>query len=338
MPTYQQVISADLSKLTDAAKKWDEMAGKFDTMATTYKNKVQSIGVDGSWSGLSQQASVPMSIKTLADINAGKKEATAVASLLRQAESKLSELQGSVKKVVSDAEHAGMKVDDNGIASFDYSKVPAHEQNSIAHDPDLHDVEGQWTRRVADAVQAVNDADYGIKLALWDASNYQPLNLNGAVFNANADSDLERDEAHQAAQLALRLDSDGKLSSDDMQDFQKLMRANSHDTDFSQNLLSTLGAEKTLLLSNRLNDLAYGDHTDANDKKGFFNTGSRHFAGLSHPGSEQQVLQGLSSAVAALRNEAGRRPQQGKHPRVPVAGVLDGGRPGVPPAVPHRSR
>ncbi|MDF3294072.1 DUF6571 family protein [Streptomyces silvisoli] len=257
MPTYQQVISADLSKLTDAAKKWDEMAGKFDTMATTYKNKVQSTGVDGSWSGLSQQAYAPASIKTLADINAAKKEATAVASLLRQAEGKLSELQGNVKKVVSDAEHAGMKVDENGIASFDYSKVPAHEQNSIAHDPDLHEVEGQWTRRVADAVQAVNDADYGIKLALRDASNYQPLNLNGVAFNANADGDLERDEGHQAANLALELDSKGKLSSEDMQNLEKLMRANSHDKDFSQTLLTDLGAGGTIQLTNRLNDLAY---------------------------------------------------------------------------------
>lgn len=53
MLTYHQVMTIDLSLLESAATKWDEAAKKFEAVRKIYDSKVKSVGLDGTWNGVS---------------------------------------------------------------------------------------------------------------------------------------------------------------------------------------------------------------------------------------------------------------------------------------------
>ncbi|MEU6176194.1 hypothetical protein ABZ832_30335 [Streptantibioticus parmotrematis] len=259
MVTYHEAVAADLSKLGDAARQWGTMAGTFDDMATTYRNKVLSVSTDGSWTGVSAQASVGTSLTDLQDIQAARKEAEAVASVLKEAEAKLTPLQSALKKTVSQARAAGMIVDADGSVSAD-PRNP--DYNPHLSKDSGEQAAAEWARRIGDALSALQDEDYGVRVALDAASRYQALPTDND-FNASADGDVSRDDAREAARLALQLDSAGKLTGEDMSHLQMLMRSGDHDTEFSRTLLTSLGADNTLRLATTLNHLSNSSAKDA---------------------------------------------------------------------------
>ncbi|MET9374245.1 hypothetical protein ABZX98_08880 [Streptomyces sp. NPDC002992] len=169
MLTYHDVMTTDFGKLATAATAWDGMADKFETLETTYEKKVQSTTTSGIWLGQAQQVAAPNFAVTRNEYNSAQIQARTVAMLLREASTLFTELKGKVKAAVDEAVAAGMKVSEGGNASYDFSKVDAQEARAIRHDPDLVEVERSWTRRIQQAVDAFEEADNGVKLALIDA-------------------------------------------------------------------------------------------------------------------------------------------------------------------------
>ncbi|NUS86791.1 MAG: hypothetical protein HOY75_29725 [Streptomyces sp.] len=265
MLTYHQVMTIDLSLLESAATKWDEAAKKFEAVQKIYDSKVKSVGLDGTWNGVSHLVARPNMQLTDEQFTAAPKEARAVASILRDAHSQFVELRGKVKSAVADAVKAGMKVSDAGIASYDYSKATASAANAAHHDPGMRDVERTWTRHIEAAVKAVDDADRGVKLAL-KAAVADPDLVDGAVngFNGAAEGDIEKVEAKEAKDLATKLNSGDELDKKEMAEFQRLFRDNQHDKAFSQMFLDSMGPKATIELNNKFNSLAKDD-----DKKDF---------------------------------------------------------------------
>lgn len=190
MPAYHEVMNTDLSRLTTAAAKWEAMADQFETLETTYQSKVQSISGDGTWTGFSASAAAPASARTRLELDAAQKEARAVASLLRDAHAEFADLVGKVKSAVKDAERAGMTVTSEGRAYFDSSKVDRETASQARHDPGLPGREAYWNRKISNAVQAVSDCDYRVKLGLRDAAKVNALPW-ASGFNSKAEGDLE---------------------------------------------------------------------------------------------------------------------------------------------------
>ncbi|MFE1231809.1 hypothetical protein [Streptomyces sp. NPDC058745] len=169
MLTYHEVITTDFGKLATAATAWDGMADKFETLGTTYEKKVRSTTTSGVWLGEAQQVAGPNFAVTRNEYNGAQVQARTVAMLLREASALFTELKGKVKAAVDEAVAAGMKVSEGGVASFDFSKVDAPDARAVRHDPDLPELERSWTRRIQQAVDAFDEADTGVKLALIDA-------------------------------------------------------------------------------------------------------------------------------------------------------------------------
>ncbi|MER6446546.1 hypothetical protein [Streptomyces venezuelae] len=169
MPSYHEVMTTDFTTLGTAATAWDAMAGKFESLRTTYEKKVPSTTTSGLWLGQAQQAAVPGFAVTRNEYGNALVQARAVAALLRDAETLFTELRGKVKAAVDEAVAAGMKVSEGGNASFDFSKADAATANTARHDPGLAEVERSWTHRIQQAVDAFEEADHGVKLALVDA-------------------------------------------------------------------------------------------------------------------------------------------------------------------------
>ncbi|MGW3566979.1 hypothetical protein ACWDSL_24425 [Streptomyces sp. NPDC000941] len=258
-------MTIDLSLLETAATKWDEAAKQFEAVRKIYDSKVKSVGLDGTWSGVSLLVARPNMQVTDEQFTAAPKEARAIASILRDAHTQFVDLRGKVKSAVADAVKAGMKVSEDGIASYDYAKASASEANAARHEPELRSIEQSWTRHIETAVRAVDDADQGVKLAL-KAAVQDPNILDPAAsgFNGKAEGDIEKVEAKEAEDLATRINSGDKLSDKEMAEFQRLFRDNEHNKVFSQTFLAGLGPKGTIDLNLKFNDLAKGD-----DKKDF---------------------------------------------------------------------
>ncbi|MFJ3823028.1 hypothetical protein [Streptomyces nodosus] len=250
-------MTTDLSALTSAADMWDAMATEFhDEVEVVYQRDVHDISLAPTlWSGLSAQVANGRFDITLKEIQAAQKEAKAVASLLRDAHANFVDLKKRVEQARDEAIKAGMKVSDQGLCHFDFSKVSQQEAFSIHHDPDLPEIEHSWSARIDAALRALNDADEGVKIALNAVvKDSDPLNGMPGGFNAGAKGDVEAYEEEAVKDIAQRLADGKKVSDEELEELQRALRDNHDDKAFSRLLLHDLGPRTMIKLGNELNE------------------------------------------------------------------------------------
>ncbi|MFJ7201406.1 MULTISPECIES: hypothetical protein [unclassified Streptomyces] len=265
MLTYHDVMTTDLSQLTTAAGKWDEMAAEIKKVADRYRDSVQKITLGPSWAGVSAQTAHTNFAATQYEYTAAQTEAKAIASLLRDAHEDFVRLKKNLESKRAEAVKAGMRVSESGVVSYDYDKLTPGERSAMHHDPDfaqsVSKAAASWTEAIDACVKAVDDADQGVKIALdavtkdgYGDKNDETL---GVGFNHHAYGDIEKYEAENTADIATRLNNGEKVSAADMAEFQRAVRDNHGDKAFSQTLLNTLGPDGLVKVTNRLNDRAY---------------------------------------------------------------------------------
>ncbi|MER7171052.1 hypothetical protein [Streptomyces mesophilus] len=163
-------MTTDLSALTSAADKWDDMAGEFKKLETAYERDVAKISLGQTWQGFAATAANDRFKVTLREYQGAQKEAKAIAALLRDGHSQFTELRSKLKSVGADAIKAGMTVSEQGHVSFDTARLDTATRNAYHHDPDyqasVRQAVGEWNEAIVAAVKAIADADEGMKLAL----------------------------------------------------------------------------------------------------------------------------------------------------------------------------
>ncbi|MEU7167926.1 hypothetical protein AB0A70_25325 [Streptomyces morookaense] len=253
-------MTADLSLLTTAAERWDAAAKDFAKVQQAYASQVQSIGTDGSWTGVANQFARPNMQQTHDQYTAAAKESRAVASLLRDAHAQFTDLRSKLKSAVADAEKQNMKIGDDGRVTYTMRDDPA-----ARHDPDyqtqiakIAEAERSWAHRIGELVQAFDDADQGVKLALTTAVRDADLfdGTGGKGFNGKAEGNLGKAEVAEATRLAQRIKSGKALDAGELAEAQWLFRDVAQDTKTSQTFLDSMGPDGTIELANKLNDLA----------------------------------------------------------------------------------
>ncbi|MFI8435254.1 hypothetical protein ACIGJO_16115 [Streptomyces sp. NPDC079020] len=183
-------MSTDLSKLTAAAGKWEEMASKFKTIEDQYRRDVHGVPLGETWLGLSAHAANDRFTVTLKELQGAQKEAKAVAAVLRDAHAQLTDLRNRVEAVRADAVKDGMRVSDQGVVAFDTQRLTQNVRTAYVHDPDFQEsartAANEWAQKLAGAVKAVTDADDGIQVALDTAVlDSDPLDGTFNGFNRN---------------------------------------------------------------------------------------------------------------------------------------------------------
>lgn len=258
MPTYHEIMTTDLSSLTTAAERWDGMAGEFAKREAQYRRDVHGISLGPSWQGLSADAAHARFDITLKEFRSAQTEAKAVASLLRDAHSQFVEARGKVDAVRRDAVAAGIRVSEQGVVSYDPDGDPDRGRSGGGAAGDLCPSASPWQQRLDHAVRSVGDADDGVGIALKGVvvdSDVSDGTFNG--FNSHAGGDIETYEAEAADALALKLERGEELSAREIAELRRLFRDNAGDTAFSRTFLDGLGADGTIRLTNRLNDLVH---------------------------------------------------------------------------------
>ncbi|WP_392671831.1 hypothetical protein [Streptomyces sp. LN785] len=304
MLTYQDAVTIEIGVLTTAAADWDGMADGFDELEGLYKSKVESLANDGSWVGAAAGAASPRFSSTRKQFADAQVEARAIASILRDAHEQFSRLTGHVKDLVGQAEKNDMTVNAQGEAVYDFGKLTPlrHDEEYPAYVSKAKEAEAAWTRKIRNAVQAVDDADQGVKLALHEAAGIKNLfqrMVDGALgqehgFNGGAVGDIEVYEAREAKRYADEILAGRKPG--DLREWERLMRDNSGDKVFSRTFLDSLGPDRTLKLSNRIDDLAYFDDT-------------------AHKGAYLQINGGLSDSLATATRVPEFKGASGEHLR-----------------------
>ncbi|MEU6884687.1 DUF6571 family protein [Streptomyces viridosporus] len=267
MLTYQDVVTIRLTPLTTAAASWDQMADGFEELGEVYGDGVQSVASDGEWVGLSAEAAKVRLAATRKQFDAAAIEARAIAGILRDIHAQFTERIQAVRNLVESAKEADVHIDAKGQAHIDMSKSKGAESGILGSAAARAVQEASWTAAVASAVQAVDDADQGAKLALRDAAGIKGFfeemldNVRGTGhdFNADAVGDIELVEAREAKEYADRILAGEKPA--DPEEWARLMRDNSGDKVFSQTVLNHLGPEGTIRMTNQLNTFAYDSDT-----------------------------------------------------------------------------
>lgn len=285
----------DFSVLTSAADSWKSTEAKYKSLADIFDDGVRSLSVGTDWRGESANASLQPLGVTSQEYAAAQREARAVESVLRDAHGTFVRLKAQLKSAVADAVGAGMKVSEGGVASFDYSKVDAATANSIRHQPDLPEVEQSYTRNITSAVKAVNDYDEDVKRALLSASGADGTSPFG--FNMRPVGDVE---AVEALLLTQKVRS-GKASSDELEQYRNLLRANAHDKRFSEAFLYGLGGKGTLQLADQMMLAAQESGASAGDKK-LYESISASLASTLGTGTKDSSSDMYKTFLVELRN------------------------------------
>ncbi|MGR4883109.1 hypothetical protein ACIPUC_27390 [Streptomyces sp. LARHCF249] len=216
-------MTTDLGLLTTAAAKWDSMAGELKKVETRYGETVQKITMGDNWSGLSAGSAHTGFAATRYEYAAAQSQAKAIASLLRDAHEKFTDLKKKLESARDDAIAAGMTVSEQGHVAFDYAKLTPSERSAYQHDPDgqtiIREAVAKWQTHINDRVKAVTEADQLVKVALEGAvvdSNRDALGkgadqtLNG--FNNYAEGDLAKVKKPDESTVETKTDSEGKVT------------------------------------------------------------------------------------------------------------------------------
>lgn len=266
MPTYYEIMTTDLSKLIAAAESWDETAKKLHEQGKAYRRDVYGIILRPTARGVTAAAASRQFGVTLKEFQNAQVEAKAIASLFRDAHAQFVDLRKKLETVRDEAIEKGMRVSDQGVVSYDTGKLSTSELNALRHDPDYQEsvrkVVAPWQQRIDQLVKDVGDADKGAEIA-FNAVVIDSDTMDGTVngFNGRAQGDIEKYEAQEAEDIAKRITNGEKVSAADLAKLQRAFRDNADDEAFSQTLLNSLGADGTLKLANKINDLAYLDDT-----------------------------------------------------------------------------
>nr|WP_308405374.1 hypothetical protein [Streptomyces sp. B93] len=257
-------MTTDLATLTTAADAWDDMAKEFQKQETAYKRDVHGISMGGLWLGLSANAANRRFDVTLKEYQNAQVEAKAIASLLRDAHTQFVDLKGKLKTARQEAIDAGMAVSEQGRVSFDTARLSEGTRTAYHHDPDYQDSVrksvSSWQDRIDQLVKDITDADKGVEIAFEAVvvdSDVSDGTING--FNGQAQGDIEKYEAENAEDIATRLADGKKVSAAELAELDRAFRDNSDNKVFSQSLLTGLGPDGTIKLTNELNQLAYDD-------------------------------------------------------------------------------
>ncbi|MGP3733201.1 hypothetical protein ACTWJ9_08275 [Streptomyces sp. GDS52] len=256
-------MTTDLATLTSAADGWDDMAKEFSKQEKAYKRDVHGISMGQTWLGLSADAANRRFDTTLTEYQDAQTEAKAIASLLRDAHTQFVDLRGKLRTARQEAIEADMKVSDQGVVSYDTQRVSESTRTAYRHDPDFQESVRKsvrsWQERIDQLVKAVTDADKGVEIAFNAVvvdTDLQDGTFNG--FNGQAKGDIEKYEAENAEEIATRIAGGEKVSAAQLAELDRAFRDNAKSKEFTQTLLSGLGASGTMELTNRLSTLSHG--------------------------------------------------------------------------------
>ncbi|MFJ9951468.1 hypothetical protein [Kitasatospora sp. NPDC091207] len=241
MVDFHELSTAKLDVLGTAATAWEDVVKKLKSMDEDWDSAVIAKVNSANWSGPTADQARPKLQRANEQLTAAVTEATAIASILKDAGNDFQAAKGKLDKAVADARGAGLTVTDDGTVSW----PPA--DSATRHDPDAsrayndeYRTKAEGARKAIDAaVQEATAADERAAYALRSDTATD----NVKSFNAKAVGGGPEADGIRAAQLAGK---GGKISDAELTELNSLLAANANDPKFSTRFYQDLGPKGTL--------------------------------------------------------------------------------------------
>ncbi|GAA2811356.1 hypothetical protein RMN57_20980 [Kitasatospora sp. CM 4170] len=241
MVDFHELSTAKLDVLGTAATAWDDVVKKLQAMDRDWDGEVIGKVNSANWTGPSADAARPKLQRVNEQLTAAVTQATAIASVLRDAGNDFQSAKGKLDKAVADARSGGLTVTSDGTVSW----PPA--DNATRHDPEANQAYQAEYRGKAEAARkaidaAVQEATAADERAAWamrsDTTTDNLKSFNAKAVGAGSDADGIR-----AAQLAGK---GGKITDAELTELNSLLAANQNDPLFSTRFYQDLGPKGTL--------------------------------------------------------------------------------------------
>ncbi len=257
MPSYEDLLNADLSYLKTAVDDWQNLPKKIsgaDGVSQGFENNVMKDLEGSDWHGEAAGAAHAVSLKIRTQLRTAGDEANDVYNLLNDALGKFTDAQNRLKTIdnqVSDP-HSSVRFDsDHNVVLKD----PQDAEKDPAAARYMYEAVNEFNDSIKKILKDATDADEALYWALNQDPNGSDQGFNEDAYHSIADAEQARQNAIQDADQAVKLAQLGpKLTSDQLAQLNQLLSEHTGDPVFGAEFATKLGAANTLNFWAKLTD------------------------------------------------------------------------------------
>ncbi|MCM2425791.1 DUF6571 family protein [Streptomyces sp. RKAG337] len=245
MPSYHDIMEADLAPLDAAVDRWQALPGKFHGIASAFDNTVTKGLQTANMQGETAEAALQKTVVAKQQIQAAADEAFDVHSILSDALSTFKAAQKTLRDVTEEVRtNAKGVLVINGAGKVGPDPVAGPMPGA---GPSLGAAILDYQGRVDGAVESATEADNALHWALLQDPNGADQGFNANAYadinNALKDRAQAAKDAHDAARLASQ---QGILSVDELKRLDALLAKHASDPTFGTKFYTELGPKKAL--------------------------------------------------------------------------------------------
>jgi hypothetical protein len=247
VPSYHDILHADLTPLETAVGQWKQLPGKFHGIGQSFDTTVVKGFQAANMQGHTAEAALRKMADAKKQIHAAGDEASDVHKMLDSALEQFRAAQKTLRAVKSEIEEQNKGVfvlDAQGNVRAD----PSSGAITGGAGPFLGEAMAAYQKRIDDAVESATEADDALSYALTiDVNGSKDRGFNSDAYSSVDEALTARRKALADAQKVLDLAKKGHdMSNTELAELNKLMRAHMEDPVFGQKLATTWGAKGTL--------------------------------------------------------------------------------------------
>ncbi|WP_327113221.1 hypothetical protein OG206_06690 [Streptomyces sp. NBC_01341] len=244
---FEDVVSAPLGKLEEAADSWAEMVTKLESLADDARTGMKAKAGKADWDGVNASVTRPFIAKTAEEFEDAAAEAKGIRLLLADAHTSFKIAKDELVRIRDEeAGKAGIVISAAGHVSPRYD---LEDDPGARHDPDYPAALRKqktavvaWQKRIDRLVEDFSDADDSLRRALM-------ANVKGDKdFSAPKFTSLDAEQVDRAAGLLKTVTGEGGTARNvkALEQLADLIDDNRNDPEFATGFYRKIGAEGTL--------------------------------------------------------------------------------------------
>ncbi|MBA4864418.1 hypothetical protein H1V43_24300 [Streptomyces sp. PSKA54] len=238
MVSIPYLDKADLGPLADAAASWKALPGKYEALQREFEQRVIN-HLKGHWEGDAAEAAFATMAKARTEYENAATEAGRIGKLLQDAHSEFGNCQKQLRALLDEARNDKFHVSEDGrIEDVDPRWDSPTASASPGFATERKEKLDSLVSRLERILEQATAADEAASAALERDANGDSQSFNTSVYTS-----LDAAEIDQATRLAQKGEN---MTDAELDKLNRILHANSKDSDFTTGFYDKLGPKKTL--------------------------------------------------------------------------------------------